>query len=186
MQCVWRTPDPEEAGIIAAFLSSHGVKAWAFDQGMIRLDWFHAFALGGCRIMTSTEDAGRARELVSDWRASRFDDAEAWADQRCPHCSSAGAPDPLPRRLAFAFVLAFELGAPGMVIVMLTDERALLWALMVALAWPLVAVPAIASRLLARRMRCIACGHRWRTTPESFAEANRKVAAASASGLPSP
>lgn len=186
MQCVWRTADPEEACIVASFLRSQGVQAWAFDHGMVRLDWFQALALGGCRIMTSAGEAEYARDLMADWRASHFEDAEPLADQCCVRCSSVGAPDPVPRRLAFASVLAFELGVPGVIIVGLSDEQALLSAFIVAFAWPLVAVPAIAIQLLARRFRCISCGHRWRTTPDPFADAARNVEAAGASGFPSP
>ena len=155
MQRVYWTVDLLEAHVIAGFLRAEGVDAEIFDVDFVRQDWLAALAYGGYRVVAADEQADTARRLIAHRRANEFvldeDDPETPA---CPRCSSLDVgDDPVPRRIAWAFLFFFT-------------HLSFFVLPFVPFKW---------------RYRCDTCGKRWQALPRhSFRDLARQADVADA------
>ena len=181
MRRIHWTAEVQDAHVVEGLLRAHGIEAWSFDSGILRLNWMNTLAYGGCRVMVADVDVERALQVVRAYR----DGALALPDEdidipRCPVCSKcASRDDPAPRRGVFAFLIAYYWVFP-MVFVISSAYSASRWIewssglLAVALVFP-----GVVGRLVKSRFRCSSCGYAWRAPPRcSFGEMARTVEAA--------
>lgn len=184
MRRAYWSADFAEAHVVEAMLCAHGVNAYVFDAQMVRQDWFRTLALGGYRVMVADSDATRAAELVGGYRAGTLAiDDDAVERPACPQCAAPGHDDPVPRRLAFALLIASE-AVFTLWFMFATDATAMT----LILCGSTLAIPA-AALVLAQHIKgryiCSRCATRWRTRPAPFATMTREVQAA-ADGGPAP
>jgi transposase-like protein len=173
MRRIHWTAESQDADAVVSLLRGYGIAAWAFDTGVVRLDWWKTLAFGGCRVMVADEDAAAAYQLVSAYRKGELALEDSPDDRpRCPACHhSAGEEDPRPRRMIFAAVIAFEMIVPAVSLLAGSCGIATYFILQLALIFPGIAAFAIKSRY-----RCTDCGHAWRAPPQqSFSEMSRAV-----------
>jgi len=177
MQRVHTTFDLLDAHIVTALLREHGVEAYAFDVGMVRQDWFKTIAFGGFRILASDDAIDQARAIICRFAQGDF----ALADddpETCPCCgASAVLHDPQPRRNVFL----------AMCVLPLLEVLTWSWfgkfsagAIVALFGLQVVAylcLPWFALRYFKWRMRCGACGRRWRQTPQRHADLARMAVA---------
>jgi hypothetical protein len=163
------TADSSDAQIVAALLRAHGLRAWAFDTGVVRLDWTQTLAFGGCRVMVADADALQARALLQAYAEGTLAFPSAQTDQPgCPHCGGADADeDPRPRRLVFLVLIA----APVMLFL---NSPALVAAWM--LSYLLLIAPGVVDWLIKWRYRCRQCARSWRAPPLPFRTLARMAA----------
>lgn len=168
------TADSSDAQIVAALLQAHGIHAWAFDTGVVRLDWTQTLAFGGCRVMVADADAQQARALLQAYAEGALAFASAQTDQPgCPRCGAADADeDPRPRRLVFLVLIAA--GSVIAPVVFSLDSPALVAAWM--LSYLLLITPGVVDRLIKWRYRCRQCARSWRAPPLPFRTLARMAA----------
>lgn len=198
LTCVdWRA-DYLDALVIMSMLRAEGIDAFLPDDNMVRQNWFQALAYGGFRIVVPTPKKDHAEAILTLYREGQLavvddpttvnDELDTQADAAaCPHCHQhSTTADGRPRRLAFAALLAGEVGgfvaAPLDVIwlpaviatafgwIVLTME----WALLITLLAMLI--PGLLRFWLLRRYCCNACGNRWWEAPSGrFADLQRSA-----------
>lgn len=166
--------DSSDAQIVAALLQAHGIHAWAFDIGIVRLDWMQTLTFGGCRVMVADADVQQARALLQAHAEGALAFASAQTDQPgCPHCGAADADeDPRPRRLVFLVLIAA--GSVMAPILLFLGSSALVAAWM--LAYLLLIMPGVVDRIVKSRYRCRRCVHSWRAPPLPFRQLARMAA----------
>lgn len=63
-----------EAELAASFLQQHGVPAWLPDRDMATMNPDLLFAIGGVRVVTTSEQIAEARRIIARMRAGEFID----------------------------------------------------------------------------------------------------------------
>jgi len=63
-----------EAELAASFLQQHGVRAWLPDRDMATMNPDLLFAIGGVRVVTTSEQIAEARRIIARMRAGEFID----------------------------------------------------------------------------------------------------------------
>jgi len=71
---VARFPTIPEAELAASFLQQHGVPAWLPDRDMATMNPDLLFAIGGVRVVTTSEQIAEARRIIARMRAGEFID----------------------------------------------------------------------------------------------------------------
>jgi hypothetical protein len=79
---------PHEAQVARSVLESDGIAAVVQDQHMAQMDWLYVQAIGGLRLQVSSEDAGRATELLDTLEASAPPPPADEDAVACPLCGS--------------------------------------------------------------------------------------------------
>jgi hypothetical protein len=180
VQRIFWAAESQDAHIIASLLHGHGIAAWAFDTGIVRVDWRLTLAFGGCRVLAADSDAERARHLVADYRSGALALADADGDYpHCPACDhGVGEDDPVPRRIAFGVLIASSIVFTGIFLLptqIRTSVLSFLFAACLA-GTALLLCPGMIGYAIKSRFRCSACGHTWRATPrQTFREMVRAV-----------
>jgi hypothetical protein len=171
----------QDAHVVEGLLHAHGIAAWSFDSGILRLNWMNVLAYGGCRMMVANADVEQALQIVRAYRDGELALPDEDADgPRCPACDRCiGLENPASRRGVFAFLIAYYWALP-VVLVIASASAASRWiawsAALLALA---LIFPGVVGRLIKSRFRCSKCGHTWRAPPRrSFSEMTRAVEAA--------
>jgi hypothetical protein len=176
----WAT-EVQDAQVVEGLLRAHGINAWTFDSGIVRLNWMNVMAYGGCRVMVADADVERALQIVRAYRDGELALPDEDVDSPCcPACDKgAGQDDPAPRRNVFAFLIAYYWVLPVMFVIAFAHgaSRWIEWSIgLLAVA---LVVPGVVARLVKSRFRCPRCGHAWRAPPQrSFGEMARAVDAA--------
>lgn len=135
---VARFVDPPSAHLARGLLEANGIESFVFNEHYVGMDWLHSQAVGGVELRVDRERAAQARALLDD-----------------PPSISPGAgveDEPESQRDASARCPRCDVGAarPDRL-----DHR-----LRALSLW--IGVPLAFGR---DRMRCEACGHRWRDRP---------------------
>ena len=63
-----------EAELAASFLQQHGVRAWLPDRDTATMNPDLLFAIGGVRVVTTSEQIAEARRIIARMRAGEFID----------------------------------------------------------------------------------------------------------------
>ena len=144
METIANYPDIISAQMASAMLAAEGIDASIPDENMIGIDWRMATALQGIRLQVAPDDAERARELLahageeSEPDAVEIEEPVAGEDV-CPRCQSSSiGPARWRTRLKAATMLMPTL----------------------LLVWPFVMA-------IKPRIRCSACGYKWRGADSS-------------------
>lgn len=173
----WAAEAPD-AHIVEALLRSHGIGAWSFDTGIVRLDWLKTLAFGGCRVMVADADAEQAYRVVIAYRDGELALADEAVERTCcPHCHSIDSQDdPRPRRLIF-LILIFSDPLVAVLSFLLRTSTAISLFAAACIAFNIALIlPGVAAWVVKSRFRCISCGHAWRAPPQqTFAEMSRSV-----------
>ncbi|HEU4887402.1 MAG TPA: hypothetical protein VFV49_05905 [Thermoanaerobaculia bacterium] len=138
METIGNYPDLASAQVVSALLAGEGIEVSIPDEQYVGLDWSMITALQGVRLQVVPDDATRAKELLvqasEDGEPDVPESEPVLGVDVCPRCQSASiAPSRWRTRLKAATILIPTL-----------------W-----LVWPFV----MAFR---PRMKCSACGLRWR------------------------
>jgi hypothetical protein len=56
---------PYEADLAKSRLEAEGIRAFAADEHIVRLDWFYSNAVGGIRVQVAEHDAELAKEILA-------------------------------------------------------------------------------------------------------------------------
>jgi hypothetical protein len=78
-----------EAELAVSFLQQYGVRAWLPDRDTATVNPDLLIALGGVRVVTASDQIGRARELIDRMRAGEFatdpeDEGGDWQGDHTP------------------------------------------------------------------------------------------------------
>ncbi|MEO6689415.1 MAG: DUF2007 domain-containing protein [Dokdonella sp.] len=178
MRRIYWAAEAQDAHIVEALLRGHGIGAWSFDTGIVRLDWLKTLAFGGCRVMVADADAERAHHVVAAYRGDELALTGEEIDSLCcPRCQTfKGEDDPLPRRLIFLVLIVSDPLMAGLLYLFQTPPAISLF----AAAWIAFNValifPGVAGWVVKSRFRCMSCGHAWRApTKQTFREMSRIV-----------
>lgn len=76
-----------DAHIFRSKLESEGIRCFLFDDTMVSLNPIYNVALGGIKLKVSSEDAGRAREIITAIENTPVTD-ETGEPLMCPNCGS--------------------------------------------------------------------------------------------------
>jgi hypothetical protein len=142
---------PTEAHIARLKLESEEIDCVLIDENLVAMDWLYANAVGGIKLRVPTNEAQRAREILSERsKPARDTDFEVCsADDcslRCPQCGCSNVDRPfLTRRNLWAAVA-----------IMLLSTTVLFFALPVLFVVYFVWL---------RPYQCESCDHVWQTTP---------------------
>lgn len=173
MQRIHWAAETQDAHIVEGLLRVHGIDAWSFDTGIVRLDWLQTLAYGGCRVMVADADAEPARRIVEAYRKGEF----AFADEEieCPCCRAclqhAGEEDVRPRRAMFLLLVLYDWIFSALFL-LITIPIAMAWFLATCLVFNLALVfPGFAAWVIKSRFLCTNCGHAWRAPPRLTFEA---------------
>jgi len=161
MRRIHTTYDLLEGHILTQMLRENGIEAWLFDVDFVRQDWFKSIAYGGYRILVREEAVAEARSLLD-----QYDDAAlvpaAERGEPCPNCGNAtGVDDPQPRRNVFLAMIALSIVETFVWFTWKPSPEAILIEFAVQLPLYLT-VPWMLMRYFKWRLRCGACGQRWR------------------------
>lgn len=97
---------PEEAHLLRMRLEAGGVRAFIQDENLIQLHWLYSNAIGGVRVQIAEADREQAIEILNEKQDHEPPDA---VNRSCPYCGSTDVgPDELPRRIAFAIMIALS------------------------------------------------------------------------------
>ena len=82
--------DLPEALLAKGSLESAGIECALADDNLVRMDWFYSNAIGGIRLLVSSEDAAEAEQILSQPIPEHLDvsgvgDVE---QPKCPKCGS--------------------------------------------------------------------------------------------------
>ncbi len=83
-----------EAHLARSLLASEGIDAWVLDADQVGMQWHVASAVGGIKVGVRSEDAVRARNVLSEDYSSSLSGIDevslpAAAEERCPRCGSS-------------------------------------------------------------------------------------------------
>jgi len=176
MRRIHTTYDLLEAHILTQMLRENGIEAWLFDADFVRQDWFKSIAYGGYRILVREEVVGEARELLNLYDDETLVPAGEHG-RPCPNCSKlAGIDDPQPRRNVFLAIIALSI-AEGVALLQWQPSSADIVIAFVVQVALYISIPWLLLRYFKWRLRCAACGHRWREPPrQRYAELARMAA----------
>lgn len=76
-----------DAHIFRSKLESEGIRCYLFDDTMVSLNPIYNVALGGIKLKVGNDDAGRAREIISEIDNTPVTD-ETGEPLTCPKCGS--------------------------------------------------------------------------------------------------
>ncbi len=178
MRRIYWAAEAQDAHIVEALLRGHGIGAWSFDTGIVRLDWLKTLAFGGCRVMVADADAEQAHRVVAAYRDGELALTDEEVDRLCcPDCHGFGGEDDTrPRRLVFLVLIFSDPLMAALLFLLRTPQAISLF----AAAWIAFNVafifPGVAAWMVKSRFRCTSCGHAWRAPPQqTFAEMARSV-----------
>ncbi len=178
MQRIHTTFDLLEAHIVTGLLRENGAEVWACDVDIVRQDWFKMIAFGGFRLLASDASIADALVTLHQYQNGELALPDDHADA-CPKCGEfCVAHDPQPRRNVFLAMILLSLveSAAFLSLQTLTSIEiiaafALQFILYLSLPWLVIAY-------FKWRMRCTACGYRWRESPQRYADLRNCVATA--------
>lgn len=178
MRRIYWAAEAQDAQIVEALLRGHGIGAWSFDTGIVRLDWLKTLAFGGCRVMVSDADEERAHRVVAAYRDGDFALTHEEVEHPCcPYCHGFDTEeDPRPRRMIF-LILIFS-GPLVVVLSFLLKASSAISLFAVACVTFGIALifSGIAAWVVKSRFRCTSCGRAWRAPPQqTFREMSRSV-----------